>query len=179
MEPLHDSRGNIVGITCAAIDITKRKNSEEELRKTGTRLKAIMESISDGFFALDQDMIVTYFNAAASNLLGRSKSDVLGKKLLDAFPEAIGSIFEEKYTSTLREKKFTAFETYFGVKPYENWYDVRVYPFEQGISVFFQVTTERKKAEQALLESERELRRHRDEQVLVRNGLRSCKRQNC
>lgn len=145
------------------LDITEQKETEEELRKTSRRLKGIMESISDGFFALDKGLTVTYFSTHASRLLGRNKGDVLGKKLFDAFPEAKGSIFEERYTSALREKKFTSFETYFSVKPFENWYDVRVYPFEDGISVFFQVTTERRKAEQALLESEQELRRHRDE----------------
>jgi len=145
------------------VDITESKEKEEELKKTGRRLRGIMESISDGFLALDKDMNVTYFNAAASSLLGRNRDEVLGKKLFDAFPEARGSIFEEEYSRALKERKFTTFETYFGVKPYENWYDVRVYPFEDGISVFFQVTTERKKAEQALLHSEQELRRHRDE----------------
>lgn len=136
---------------------------QEELIRASRRLRGILESISDGFFALDQDMTVTYFNAAASKLLGRSKEDVLGRKLLDAFPEARGSIFEKRYTQALQDKTAVAFETYFGVQPYANWYDVRVYPFESGISVFFQVITERKKAEQALIESEREIRRHRDE----------------
>ena len=145
------------------LDITEQKETEEELRKTSRRLKGIMESISDGFFALDKDLTVTYFSTHAARLLGRNKGDVLGKKLFGAFPEAKGSIFEERYTSALRENKFTSFETYFSVKPFENWYDVRVYPFEDGISVFFQIITERKQAEQALLESERELRRRRDE----------------
>ena len=145
------------------LDITEQKETEEELRKTSRRLKGIMESISDGFFALDKDLTVTYFSTHAARLLGRNKGDVLGKKLFDAFPEAKGSIFEERYTSALRENKFTSFETYFSVKPFENWYDVRVYPFEDGISVFFQIITERKQTEQALLESERELRRRRDE----------------
>lgn len=150
------------------LDITERKHKEEELHKTSRRLKGVMESISDGFFAIDKDMTVTYFNAAASRLLGRKRDEVLGRKLFDAFPEARGSIFEEEYTRALRERKFTTFETYFGVKPYENWYKVRGYPFEDGISVFFQVTTEHKKAEQALLESERNLRRHRDQlEILV------------
>jgi len=136
---------------------------QEELLKTSRRLRGTMESISDGFFALDKEMTVTYFNAAASSLLGRNKDEVLGRNLFDAFPEARGSIFEERYTTALRERTPTAFETFFGVKPYINWYDVRVYPFEDGISVFFQVITSRKNAEQALIESEREIRTHRDQ----------------
>lgn len=151
------------------LDITERITNQEELLKTSRRLRGIMEGISDGFFALDRHMTVTYFNAAAASLLGRKTEEVIGRKLFDAFPEARGSIFEERYTQALQSETAVAFETYFGVKPYVNWYDVRVYPFEDGISIFFQVITDRKLAEQALIESERELRRHRDElETLVR-----------
>ena len=145
------------------LDITERITKEKELLKTSQRLEGVMESISDGFLSPDEDLRITYFNAAASTLLGRNRDEVIGRKIFDAFPEAKGSVFEERYAWSLRQRKFTAFETYFGVKPYENWYEVRVYPFEEGISVFFQVTTERKKAEQALLESERALQRHSDD----------------
>lgn len=138
------------------LEITQRKSNEEELLKTTRRLRGIMESISDGFFALDRNMTVTYFNPAASRLLGRRTEEVLGKRLFDAFPEARGSIFEQRYTQALQERTALAFETHFGVKPYANWYDVRVYPFEDGLSIFFQVITDRKHAEQALKRSTEE-----------------------
>jgi PAS domain S-box-containing protein len=50
------------------------------------------------------------------------------------------------------------FETYFGIAPYENWYNVHVYPHEDGIAVYFQVITERKRTEESLRESEERLR---------------------
>jgi PAS domain S-box-containing protein len=136
---------------------------EEEPHKTSRRLKGIIESISDGFFAVDREMRLTYFNAAASRLLRRNKDEVLGRHLFEAFPEARGSIFEERYTQAPQARTTLTFETYFDLKPSVNWCDVRVYPFEDGISVFFQIITERKRAEQALIDSEREHRRHRDE----------------
>ncbi len=136
-------------------DITKRIEAEQELEKARLRLDHIVASISDGFFTLDRNFRITYFNPAAEELLGRKAGDVLGRQMFkEAFPEARGSIFEKNYAVVLREKQPCYFETYFGVKPYENWYDVRVFPSEDGIVVFFLVTTERKKAEQALQESE-------------------------
>ena len=126
------------------------KLAEEALEASNQRITSILGSISDGFFSLDQNLVVTYFNKAAEELLGRKGTEVLGRNLFDAFPEAKGSIFEEKYTLGVREKKHLAFEVYFGVKPYENWHEVRVYPYEDGISVYFQVTTERKQAQEAL-----------------------------
>jgi len=119
-----------------------------ELRKSKQQVASILESISDGFFALDNDLVVTYFNQAAERLLSRTSEEVLGHPLFQAFPEGRGSIFEEKYIWALKEKSPTSFEVYFGIRPYENWYDVRVYPYQDGISVYFQITTERKRAEE-------------------------------
>ena len=133
---------------------TQCRVARQALEGSNERIGNILESISDGFFALDDDMVVTYFNTAAEKLLGRKSADVLGRRLFEAFLEAKGSIFEEQYTLALRERRHLSFETYFGVKPYENWYEVRVYPYEDGISVYFQVTSERKRTEQALRKSE-------------------------
>jgi PAS domain S-box-containing protein len=138
-----------------AWNITKRIEAENEREQTRLRLDHVVSSIRDGFFTLDRNFKITYFNTAAEQLLGRKASDVLGRHMFkEAFPEAKGSIFEKNYAMVMREKQPCLFETYFGTKPYENWYDVRVFPSEDGIGVFFLVTTERKKAEQALKESE-------------------------
>jgi PAS domain S-box-containing protein len=159
-------------IQCNIRDITDRKRVERSLEKTRLRMANILNSISDGFFALDADFTITYFNPAAEILLGKISSEVLGHSIFEeAFPEAKGSIFEEKYRQVLKEKKPYFFETYFGVKHYENWYDVRAYPSEDGVVVFFQVTTERKKVELALQESEERFRemfeRHQSIMLLI------------
>lgn len=121
-------------------------------------LRDILDNMTDGFFVLDEDMTVMYFNRAAERLLGRRQEDVLCRNLFEAFQEAKDSIFEERYRYALREKQFTAFEVYFDLPPYENWYAVRVYPQKRGISVFFQVVTEQKRVEYALKQSEARFR---------------------
>ena len=93
-------------------------------------------------------MVVTYLNHAAEAALKRKAEEVVGHKLFECFPEACGSIFEESYSRALKEKIQLSFETYFGVPPYADWYDVRVYPNPEGISVYFKVITERKRAEE-------------------------------
>ncbi len=126
--------------------------SEEKLRTT-------VESISDAFFTLNQDLRFTYFNKKSEELLNKKSKDILGKQIFnEVFKEAKGSIFEEKYTYALKNNKLVTFEIFFGKKPYINWYDVRVYPSKEGISVYFTITTERKKAEEDLRESEEKLK---------------------
>ncbi len=137
----------VVGI---AADVTDLKDKQHQLSRSRDELDSILSSISDGFFVLDQDMKVDYFNEAAEKLLNKKKEEVLGKNLFDSFPEARASVFEENYKKALKEQISLSFEIFFDKEPYVDWYDVRVYPRNGGISVFFQITTGRKKAEETL-----------------------------
>jgi PAS domain S-box-containing protein len=139
-------------------DITDRKRAEEALQESHERLTDIIESISSGFLILDFDLVAIHFNAAAERLLGRKRAEVIGRKLFEAFPEAKGSVFEEKYTQAAREKEPLNFETYFDVEPFKGWYDIHVSPYKTGISVHFQMINERKQIEEALRESEAKYR---------------------
>ncbi len=143
-----DDAGEIQEFIGIGRDITERKQATLALQEAHTQLTEVLGSISDGFFALDAELAITYFNLAAEQLLGREREDVLGRHLFKAFPEAKGSIFEEKYTFAFKEQQLLTFETYFDVAPYANWYAVRVYPYPEGISVYFQVTTEQRRVEQ-------------------------------
>ena len=127
------------------------------LDEFGYHPQQILESISDAFFALDKSLNVTYFNKAAEQMLQRRREDVLGKPLFEVFPEARGSIFEEKYRYALEHKQFLTFDTYFDQPPYENWYQVRVYPQSNGLSVYFQVITAQIEAQQALQKAQKRM----------------------
>lgn len=159
-----DARANFIeykgypAMQVAFLDISSRKNAENEANAAKEEYIEILSSISDGFFALDENLKITYFNKAAESLLGRTSSEVLGRNMFDAFPETRGSIFEDTYTWAAREKRPISFETYFGAKPYENWYEMRVHPRRNGISVYFQIITDRKAAEEALRQSEEQHR---------------------
>ncbi len=148
--PFRTQDNRVDGLVLIFSDVTETKQKQMQLRQAHDWTNRILGSISDGFFTFDNNLRVTYFNQAAEKLLGCKGEDVIGKKLFDAFPEARGSIFEEKYTQALKNKQPLAFETSFDEPPYENYYAVNVYPYSDGLSVYFQVKTEQKKAERAL-----------------------------
>ena len=155
--PVFDSAGQFMGIQGVTRDISQRKEDEEAVRASEEKYRNLVESISDAFFSLDENMVVTYFNQEAANVLDRRREEIIGHRLFEVFPEASGSVFEENYSRGLKEKIPLSFETYFEIQPYSNWYHVRVYPQPEGISVFFQVITERKRLEEERLEMERKL----------------------
>ncbi len=132
-------------------DISEHRVAQEMLQSSEKRYRTTLESISDAFFSLDNELRFTYFNKQAEELLLKKTSEVLGKQIFsEVFEEAKGSLFEEKYAHALAGKEISTFETFFGIEPYINWYDVRVYPGAEGISVFFTVITEKKKSDLAL-----------------------------
>lgn len=131
---------------------------EEKQKKAHEEKTGILESISDAFLALDRDLVITWFNGTAARLFGKEPQEVVGKNANDVFPEAEGSVFAEKYQEVRKTGKPIRFETWFPAEPYRNWYEIRLYPSDNGsVSVYCTVTTEIKHAELALRESQERL----------------------
>ena len=129
--------------------VLPRKHRKKRLKLADDRgkINTLLETIGDAFFTLDKKMIVTYVNQAAEILLGRERDEVIGRPFFEIFSEAQGSIFEHNYQYAIKHKVPLHFEVFFAEAPFTNWYDVRIYPQTAGVSVFFQVVTERKNME--------------------------------
>ena len=63
--PLHNDRGELIGVVGITTDITDRVVAHQELERYSRQIGDILESISDAFFALDDDLTITYFNQVA------------------------------------------------------------------------------------------------------------------
>ncbi|MBW4540620.1 MAG: response regulator [Myxacorys chilensis ATA2-1-KO14] len=113
-----------------------------------SRATNILESITDGFFALDQEWRFTYLNPQAEPLLQRKREDLLGKNIWDEFPEAIHSPFYQKYHRVATQQISVEFEEFY--PPLNVWFAVHAYPAKNGISVYFQDITTRRMAQEEL-----------------------------
>ena len=161
--PLRNDAGEIVQWFGTLTDISERKEHDEERerllareREAREEVTTILESITDAFFAVDRDWEFTYVNREAERLLKRPRAALLGRAVWVAFPEAVGARFEHEYRRAVAEHTTVQFEEYFA--PLEAWFDVRAYPSDDGLSVFFRDVTRRKRAEEQLRESERNFR---------------------
>ncbi len=108
----------------------------------------ILESISGGFFALDADYRFTYWNRAAEEGTGYHRDEVIGKHVFEIFPNAKDAELGRRYLEAMETKTFQSFETSYNDKKFEAWYNIRIYPNEKGLSVFFQDITAQKQQEQ-------------------------------
>ena len=64
------------------------------------RLEAVLESVSEGFYALDTDWRYVVFNRAAEVYFGVSRKVVLGQVIWDIFPQGVGTPFESVTTGS-------------------------------------------------------------------------------
>ena len=161
--PLRNEAGEIVEWFGTATDISVSKqleNEREQLlareREAREQVSTILESITDAFFAVDREWRFNYVNREAERLLRRPRAQLLGRTVWEAFSESIGTPFERAYRRAMAEQTTEQFEACY--PPLDIWVDVRAYPSEDGLSIFFRDVTARKKAEERLRESERNFR---------------------
>jgi PAS domain S-box-containing protein len=127
------------------LDNARLLRTAEEARR---RTERILESITDAFFALDREWRFTYLNDEAERLLVRSRSELLGAELWAEFPDAVGSSFEEAYRRAVREQRTVEFEEFY--PPLGRWFEVRAFPSEEGLSVYFRDVSDRVAVQDAL-----------------------------
>ncbi len=146
--PVFNNNQELIAVYGIHSDITERKNHEKELKIYNDKVNNILESITDGFFSINEDWIVTYFNKEAEKLLKISKEDIINKYLWDYFPESKNSLSHAKYTEVFKTGKKVTFEDYF--KSFDMWFEVNVYPAVSGLSVYFKDITIKKKVDEEI-----------------------------
>jgi PAS domain S-box-containing protein len=119
---------------------------QENLGKTHDLLINTLETMTDGFVSLDKNWNYTYINRRAAEMFGRKAEDLIGKHIWSEFPEGIGQKFYHNYQRAVTEQKPIIMEEYY--PPWNRWFENRIYPTSDGLSIFFQEITERKRAEE-------------------------------
>ena len=76
VEPLRDEAGGIIGVICAATDITERKKAEQALQISDHRFRLAMEMNATCCFSLDRDLRFTWLHASQ---VGFGGEDGVGK----------------------------------------------------------------------------------------------------
>jgi diguanylate cyclase (GGDEF)-like protein/PAS domain S-box-containing protein len=108
---------------------------------------AVLDSMSDGFVAIDHDWRVIYVNTRGAAIQGRAPELLLGRHLFEIYPDAVGTSFESAYRKAMTERVLVQIEAYY--PPWDRWFNQRIYPTEDGIAIFFVDVTERKRGEKS------------------------------
>ena len=117
---------------------------------------ALLESITDAFYALDRQLRFTYANKRALDYFQRSREALLGKGITEVFPLLKASPLETHLVRALEEQRSGAFELPSPIVG--QWAEFHVYPTGQGLAVYFRDISDRKRAENELRRAQDSLR---------------------
>ncbi|MET0963950.1 MAG: PAS domain S-box protein, partial [Noviherbaspirillum sp.] len=143
-------------VYASARDITESHAIQAELQKSRNALSALIETMGDAFFAVSRDWRLTYVNRKTLAFLGREQQSLLGRILWEAVPELVGTDDLAQYRQAMAGGCNSTFESFH--EESGTWRELRVYPHEDGLSVFFHDVTDRYIAERAIRQSEQRLR---------------------
>ncbi len=135
----------------------KEKTQERGGRRDNPQILAeILDSFDDGIISLDHEWNVIYVNQQAASREGFMPDALIGQNLWEKFPQLIGTEYEGYYRKAMTEQVAQGFV--FDEGPAGRGYSIKIYPSSKGVIVTWHDITERKKAIDALRESEEKYR---------------------
>lgn len=138
-------------------ELMEHRNNLERLVNERTRelsiaheeLNNILESVTDGFFALNKDWEIVYVNRHFCRMIGKEREDILHRKLEELYSGSDSYRIElAELNQAMEERTPVTFEGcgFLG----NGFFEIRAYPYHDGICVFQKDITEQKKYEQEL-----------------------------
>jgi PAS domain S-box-containing protein len=77
--PLHDAKGNVIGILGTYEDITERKWAEEALQESEEKYRNIVETTQEGIWIIDRNDLTVFVNQRFSEIMGYSIDEIIGQ----------------------------------------------------------------------------------------------------
>jgi len=155
LEPTKTPAGQVNGLVFLLIETTERKKTQENLLRIKAELTAILENIDNGFMSLDRHWRFIYLNSHAAGNVGLTPQDLVGKNIWKTFPQLVGTEIEKHYKQVMINQVPVTFQTH-GLLT-DCWYEENVYPTAEGIAIYWTDITQRKAAEVALEEVNKNL----------------------
>ncbi len=127
--------------------MSDRPDDKTTQPETRPLIEQILESITDAFFTVDKDWRFVYVNQQAADLWNRGRESLIGQNIWEVLPLSYETNTYKQLHQALQARQVQRFET---LGPYtQRWFAVTAFPTPEGLSVYFQDITDRKRNENA------------------------------
>jgi len=140
--------------TWAALDGAR---VQAELRAERDRSRYIFDTIGEGFALLDDQWRILEMNAEGLRICRLTAAQVVGRDHWALFPDIEGSEAGAMMRRVMRERSAGQAEYQLpGIGGCSGWNEIRAFPMQDGgIAIFFREITDRKMAEEKLVDADR------------------------
>jgi PAS domain S-box-containing protein len=123
-----------------------QRHEAAERQAAEQRSHAILDSMSEGFIALDKDWRITYANGAAEGVTRRRNEDLVGAQFWDLFRTLRGTPQESALRHSVTGRTASRIETFDAGQ--ERWFEINAFPMEAGgTALYFRDDSDRRRAE--------------------------------
>jgi PAS domain S-box-containing protein len=126
-----------------ADDITVLKETENRNRQYALKLHSILEGVTDPLFVLDSKWIITNANRDTEKLFQLKRNQLVGRSIWEILPEEEATRFYQFFRKARKNATTIEFEEYY--EPFNQWYDIILYPSMEGMAVCVRNVTERRR----------------------------------
>ncbi|WP_051748313.1 PAS domain S-box protein [Nevskia soli] len=93
---VRDDKGRMVGMRGTALDISRRKHTEQALAQSHARFRALTENSSDLIVVLDAEGIVRYASPSLTRIGGYGPDEIVGRRFSEIMhPDDVGRMLED------------------------------------------------------------------------------------
>ena len=87
VSPIKDVKGNLIGVSTIARDVTERKRAEETIRRANAYNRSLIEASLDPLVTINPDGKISDVNAATVRVTGYSRGELIGTDFSKYFTE--------------------------------------------------------------------------------------------
>jgi PAS domain S-box-containing protein len=156
---IYDESGQVHHVAGIAEDITQRKQAQEALRENEVTARALLNATTDAVLLIDKEGLIIDINERMSEWLGHSRKDLIGTIIYNHLPPEIAEQRKTKGFEAVRTRRPISFED----QREGRWLENNVCPILDShgeasrFAIYSRDITERKQAEEKLLDYQEQL----------------------
>ncbi|WP_135806532.1 PAS domain-containing protein [Halorussus marinus] len=141
--------------------LVEAARKEAVAERISDRFERTLERATDAIYAVDDEWRIEYMNEKMADRVDCDPDAVVGTTLWESFPSIVGTELERRYRTAMQTGESRTFEHRIGA-PFDYWVEIRVFPDDDGLTVFSREITAERERELDLERSETILRNIHD-----------------